>query len=116
MPRELSDASLCKQAEKNSGRAMTNNTCIPHARKHRRNAVRWIGHTSSFLEQQLSEIVSYRIFRIVREIQFARGCLCLRLAWRLVPKGVVIDLSTFGLSLTHNTHTHTHTHLRINLA
>jgi len=40
MPRELSDASLCKQVEKNSGRAMTNNTYIPHARKHRRNAVR----------------------------------------------------------------------------
>lgn len=33
MPRRLSDASLCKQAGKNSGRAMTNNTYIPHARE-----------------------------------------------------------------------------------
>ncbi|KYN23452.1 hypothetical protein ALC57_04326 [Trachymyrmex cornetzi] len=37
MPRGLSNVSLCKQAGKNSGRAMTNNTYIPQARKHKRN-------------------------------------------------------------------------------
>lgn len=76
---------VSKQERIQAARWLTIHTYLK--RESIRGTVRWIGHTSSFLERQLSEIVSYRIFRIEREIQFARGCLCLRLATSGVAPG-----------------------------
>lgn len=121
MPRGLPDASLYVSKQgKNSGRAMTNNTYIPHAREHRRNSqygesvillVSWNGNyrrwfpTGFFGSRgRYNSHVGVFVFGWQR------------LARRPVPKGVAIDLSTLGHARTHTytrARAHTHTYVYV---